>query len=233
MGGRMNRSNKARWVLGVLLLTLLSLGTACREGLSDTRGPEIGTRLPSVLAEARMRNAPVGEPPAEGGWIVYVFSPLSPKSEANQKHVEELARSLPSDWVLLAVATEAEGARAFCERLHVTVPVLTQMPAATLKAYKISAAPGSTLRTYLLDKDWRLLEVLEGPYRGKVAEKLAARFKTRPSSEAPPMERPAGGPSSPNLCRDRQQSPYSRGSKADALGVKLRCGPEGVWGPAA
>ncbi len=225
----MNRSNKARSGLGILLLALLSLGTACREGLSDTRRPEIGKRLPSVLAEARMRTAPVGEPPAQGGWIVYAFSPLSPKSGANQKQVEELARSLPSGWVLLTLSTETAGVSAFVERLRVTVPVLTQVPTATLKAYKVTASP----RTYVLDKDWKLLEVLDGPFEGKVVEKLAARFKPKPSGAGPQVDRPAGGPSSPNLCRDRQQNPYSRGSKADALGVKLRCGPEGVWGPAA
>ncbi len=229
----MNRSNKARWGRrwdrGTLLLALLSFGIACRAVGSDTRGPEIGKRLPSVLAEARMRNAPVGEPPAKDGWIVYAFSPLSPASDANQKRVEELARSLPPGWVLLALSPETDGVSAFVERLGVTVPVLTQVPAATLKAYKVTGTP----RTYVLDKDWKLLEILDGPFQGKVAEKLAARFKTKPSNTAPQVERPAGGPDSPNLCRDGQQHPYSRGSKADALGLQLRCGPEGVWMPGA
>lgn len=225
----MNRYKKDRRRPGIFLLALLVLVSAGRPGNGDTRKPAIGKPLPSVLAGARMRNAPVGEPPAQEGWIVYAFSPLSPKSEANQKHAEELARSLPGGWVLLALSTETEGVSAFCQRLHVTVPVLTQVPTATLKAYKATATP----RTYVLDKDWKLLEVLDGPFEGKVAEKLAARFKTRPSGETSPTNRPAGGPSSPNLCRDRQQNPYSRGSKADALGVKLRCGTEGVWGPAA
>lgn len=226
LGEGMNGSNKALRGRGLLLLALLSFGTACRDGISDTRSPEIGTRLPSVLAEARLRNAPVDEPPAESGWIVYAFSPLSPKSEASHKRVEELARSLPGGWVLLALSTETEGVSAFVERLRVTVPVLTQVPAATLKAYKITGTP----RTYVLDKDWKLLEILDGPFEGKVAKKLAARFK--PSNPRPQASRPAGGPNSPGLCRDQQQHPYSRGSKAEALGVKLRCGPEGVWGPA-
>lgn len=225
----MNRSSTARWGLGIFLMALLFLVSAWRPGNGDTSKPAIGTRLPSVLTQARMRNAPVGEPPATGGWIVYAFSPLSPKSDANQKHVEELARSLPHDWVLLSIATEADGARAFCERLHVTVPVLTQIPAATLKAYKVNSTP----RTYVLDQDWKLLEVLDGPFQGKVAEKLAARFKTTKTGAGPQGAPSSGGPSSPNLCRDRQQYPYSRGSKADALGMKLRCGTEGVWGPAA
>lgn len=233
----MSRSNKARWGRrwgrGTLLLALLSFGIACRAVDSDTRRPEIGTRLPSVLTQARLRNAPVGEPPARDGWIVYAFSPLSPASDDNQKRVEELARSLPRGWALLAVATEPEGVAAFCERLRVRVPVLTQVPAAILKAYKISSTPRSTPRTYVLDQDWKLLEVLEGPFEGKVAEKLAARFKTGPADAGPQVDRTAGGPSSPNLCRDHQQYPYSRGSKADALGVKLRCGPEGVWVPGA
>src|SRR5688572_3434808 len=188
MGNGMNRSNKARWGLEILLLALFSFGIACRAVNSDTRRPETGKRLPSVLAEARMRNAPVGEPPAKDGWIVYAFSPLSPKSEANQKRVEELARSLPRGWTLLAVSTETEGVSAFVERLRVTVPVLTQVPAAALKAYKVASTP----RTYVLDKDWKLLEVLDGPFEGKVAEKLAARFKTQPSSATPQADRPAG-----------------------------------------
>src|SRR5689334_22214143 len=167
----MNRSSGTPWGWGILLLALLSFGLACRTGNSETRRPEIGKRLPSVLAEARMRNAPVGEPPAKEGWVVYAFSPLAAASDTNQKHVEELARSLPAGWTLLAVATEAQGVPAFCERLRVRVPVLTQVPAATLKAYKATAAP----RTYVLDKDWKLLEVLDGPFEGKVAEKLTAR----------------------------------------------------------
>lgn len=230
VGNGMNRSNKARWSrrLGqnILLLALLFLVPAWRPGLGDTGKPAVGTRLPSVLTQARMRNAPVDEPPAKEGWIVYAFSPLSPKSEANQKHVEELARSLPAGWVLLAMSKETEGVSAFVERLSVRVPVLAQVPAATLKAYKVTATP----RTYVLDKDWKLLEILDGPFEGKVAQKLTARFK--PSNPRPQANRPAGGPDSPNLCRDHQQLPYSSGSKAGALGVKLRCGPEGVWVPA-
>ncbi len=230
MGTGMNRSNRTRWGRGICLLALLFLVPASRPGLGDTGKPSAGARLPGVLAGARMRNAPVGEPPAKEGWVIYAFSPLSPKSEANQKRVEELARSLPRGWALLAVSTETEGVPAFVERLRVTVPVLTQVPAATLKAYKISSTPGATPRTYILDKDWNLLEVLDGPFEGKVAKKLAARFK--PSNPGSEVNRLPGGPDSPSLCRDHQQSPYSRGSKADALGVKLRCGPEGVWMPA-
>jgi hypothetical protein len=231
MGNGMNRSNKVRWSRrwgqDILLLALLFLVPASQPVIGDTGRPAVGSRLPSVLTQARLRNAPVGEPPAQSGWIVYAFSPLSPKSEANQKRVEELARSLPSGWVLLAVSTEIEGVSAFAERLRVRVPVLTQVPAATLKAYKVTSTP----RTYVLDQDWKLLEVLDGPFEGKVAKKLAARFK--PSNPSPREDQPAGGPGSPNLCRDRQQNPYSRGSRADALGVKLQCGPEGVWVPAS
>ena len=235
MGNGMNRSNKAqwgrrwsrRWGRKILLLALLFLIPAWRPGLGDTGKAAVGSRLPSVLSQARMRNAPVGEPPAQSGWIVYAFSPLSPKSEANQKRVEELARSLPPGWVLLALSTETEGVSAFAERLRVRVPVLTQVPAATLKPYKVTNTP----RTYILDKDWKLLEVLDGPFEGKVAKTLAARFK--PSIPRAQADRPAGGPDSPNLCRDSQQAPYSPGSKADALGVKLRCGTGGVWMPAS
>lgn len=235
VGDGMNRSNKARWGRrwdsGILLLALLSFGTAWGASSSDAGTPETGTRLPSVLTGARLRNAPVGEPPAREGWIVYAFSPLSPKSEANQKRVEELARSLPRGWVLLAVSLETEGVSAFVERLHVKVPVLTQVPKAALTAYRVTSTP----RTYVLGKDWKLLEILDGPFEGKVAEKLAARFKTSQAGKragAAQSVPPGGTPPPPNLCRDGRQDLYSRGADADALGMKLRCGMEGVWVPA-
>ncbi len=215
----------------ILLLALLCLSSSYRSGSSDTRNPKVGARLPSVLTQARMRNAPVDEPPAKEGWIVYAFSPLSPKSEANQKRVEELARSLPRGWVLLALSTDTEGVAAFVERLQVTMPVLTQVPKPTLSAYKVS----STLRTYVLDKEWKLLEVLDGPFEGKVAKKLAARFKASQSgkpTETSQSSPPGGKPLPHNLCRDGNQAPYSRGSRVVALGTKLQCGMEGVWVPA-
>ncbi|HEV2855842.1 MAG TPA: hypothetical protein VHC97_23845 [Thermoanaerobaculia bacterium] len=219
-----------------LLLSALVLALGCDRLTVDIvrkdAEPEIGTRMPSVLAGARMRNAPVDEPPPQGGWIVYAFSPLSPESERNQGRVEQLARSLPRDWALLAVATEAQGVPAFCERLRVTVPVLTQVPAADLAAYRITSAP----RTYVLDRNWELMEVLDGPFDGEVAEKLAARFPAGPGSVKATnvAEGPPGGKPLPrSLCRDRRQGLYSRGSKADAFGVRLQCGAEGLWVPAS
>jgi hypothetical protein len=226
-------SHRKRTGRGILLLLVLALG--CDRLTVDVvrkdAGLEIGTRLPSVLAGARMRNAPVGEPAPQGGWIVYAFSPLSPESERNQGRVEELARTLPRDWALLAMATDAQGVPAFCERLHVTVPVLTQVPAADLAAYRITGTP----RTYVLDRDWKLLEVLDGPFEGEVAETLAARFPAGPGSgKAPDLAAgpPGGKPLPRGLCRDRHQGLYSRGSRADALGVQLQCGAEGLWVPA-
>lgn len=34
----------------------------------------MGSRLPSVLQEARMRNAPVGVDAPRGGWVVYALA---------------------------------------------------------------------------------------------------------------------------------------------------------------
>lgn len=216
----------------ISLAFLLALGLALADRGAGGSGirPDPGTPLPNLLALAHLRNAPVGEPPPKEGWLVYVFSPRSPKSEKSQARVEELARSLPDSWVLLAVATESQELPAFLERLHVTVPVLTQIPAKALSPYRIVSTP----RTYVLDKDWTLLEVLDGSLEGRVARKLAERF---PSSGSPAPARaqapPGGKPLPSNLCRDRQQYPYSRGANAEALGVKLRCGEGGYWVPGA
>jgi hypothetical protein len=204
-------------------------------GVSAAERPEIGSPLPSLLAEARMRNAPVEVAPPQGGWVVYAFSPASPASEKNSRSVEKLARALPPDWQLLAVATEPHGAQDFVERLHVTIPVLTQVAEKAVEAYRITSTP----RTYVLDKDWKLLEILDGPYEGEVAKKLAARFKVAlPAAAAGPDasrgQPPSAGPpsSARNLCLDRQQNVYSRGAKAEVLGWKFQCGPGGVWVPA-
>ncbi len=205
----------------------LSLSWAC----GAAGNPGIGSPLPSLLAEARMRNAPVEVAPPQGGWVVYAFSPASPASEKNSSSVEKLAKSLPPDWVLLAVATEAHGVQDFVDRLHVTVPVLTQVAEKALESYRVTSTP----RTYLLDKDWKLLEVLDGPYQGEVARKLAARFKVALPAAAAKGVGPGATPphAAQKLCLDRQQLGYSPGAKADALGLKIQCGPGGVWVPAA
>jgi len=216
----------------VSLALLLALGLALMDRGAGGGGirPDPGSRLPNLLALSQLRNAPVGAPAPKEGWIVYTFSPRSPKCEKNQEHVEELARSLPDSWALLAVATEPQDLPAFLERLHVTVPVLTQIPPKALSPYRIVSTP----RTYVLDKDWTLIEVLDGPFEGRVAKKLAERF---PSAGSPApghdLAPPGGKPLPSSLCRDRQQYPYSRGAAAEALGVKLRCGEGGVWVPGA
>jgi hypothetical protein len=219
---------KAR--ISLTLLLALGLVLADRGAVVGGIRPDPGARLPNLLALAHLRNAPVGKPAPKEGWLVYVFSPRSPKSEKNQARVEELARSLPDSWVLFAVATEPQELPAFLERLHVTVPVLTQIPAKALSPYRIVSTP----RTYVLDKDWTLIEVLDGPLEGRVARKLAERF---PSASSPAPARdlapPGGKPLPSSLCRDHQQYPYSRGASAEALGVKLRCGEGGVWVPGA
>jgi len=222
-----HRARRSRTGLGILLAFLLVLVSGRSSGDASSRKPRAGARLPSVLREARLRNAPVDEPPPSSGWIVYVFSPLDSGSGSQQARVEALTRSLPRGWALLSVATEAQGVPAFLERTRATVPVLTQVPAATLAAYRVTATP----RTYVLDRDWKLLDVLDGPWEGKVAKELAARFGT--FGGVPPAGTAADSSLPRNLCRDRQQLPYSRGARADALGVKLQCGMEGIWMPAS
>lgn len=197
---------------------------------ADSGGPAIGARLPNVVERAQVRNAPIQEPAPNQGWVVYAFSPSSPASEKDSRNVEALAQVLPRGWTFLTVATEPQGVPAFVERLHVTVPVLTNVPASTLAAYRIDKVP----RTFILDKDWKLLELLDGPFAGAVAAKLASRFKV-----ALPSTHQLSGPSTevkkwpPGLCLDRQQHPYSRGARAEGLGLKFECGAGGLWLPAS
>lgn len=206
------------WVLGVL--------GACRE--SDAKGPEIGSRLPSLVSEARLRNAPVGAPAPGNGWLVYFFSPGSSASKDNSARVEALARSLPAGWAFLAVATEEEGLAAFLDRLRVTVPVATQIPRESLAAYQVTAVP----RTYVLDRDWKLVEVLDGAYDGEAVDRLQALLKVPVPS--PAQETAAPSPQfPPGVCLDGDQAPYSRGAKADVFGQVFQCGAGGLWIPAA
>lgn len=218
---------------GVLLLAASGLGNMAEAG----RGlPKIGARMPDLIQESRMRNAPVDVKAPRGGWVIYVFSPHSSSCGKNVGTVEQLARSLPPDWILLSVSMEAQGVPDFVARHGVTVPVLTQVPEKTLGQYRITGTP----RTYILDKDWKLVEILEGAFQGKVARKLETRFKVKlppPAGAAPVQDRPdpapqgsAAGPA--GLCLDRQQGKYSRGAKADVLGLTFRCGAGGVWVPA-
>lgn len=235
MRGKQRRAQERR---NHLLLVLLGAGLIVGlpgTGASAAGIPQIGSPLPSLLAEARMRNAPVEVAPPQMGWVIYAFSPASTSSEKNIRSVEKLARALPPDWMLLAVATEPHGVQELIDRLHVTFPVLTQVAERALAGYHITGTP----RTYVLDKDWKLLETLDGPYEGEVARKLAARFKVALSAVAAGPDAgqgpsqgagPAGG--AHNLCLDRQQNVYSRGAKADVVGWKFQCGPGGVWVPA-
>lgn len=161
--------------------------------------------------------------------MIYVFAPGTAVPERNQEKVEALARALPADWVLLSVATDAKAVPAFMERLRVTVPVLTQVPEKVLAAYGRRGA----IRTYILDRDWKLLESLEGPFEGKVAKRLADRFQVtwKPSPERAAAAPVAGvGEERPRpMCRDAGQQEYSRGAKANALGLEIRCGLGGLW----
>ena len=238
---------RRRIACGFVLLSLVSLEffAGCRgpaTGGREAGGPEIGSRLPSLLHAMQMRNAPVDVAPPKGGWVIYVFSPGSAESARNNGRVEALAGALPADWILLSVPTGTREVPAFLERVHVTVPVLTRVPEATLAAYRVTRTP----RTYILDPDWQLLEVMDGQLEGAVAEKLAARFNVAlplsgQASRGPELAQGApdegsGSRSrsrSRNLCRDVHQNPYSRGARANGLGLKLQCGAGGVWLPAA
>lgn len=225
---------KARLERFALLLGLASLSTllACQK--SDLEGPEVGAQLPNLLHEARLRNAPVGAEAPRAGWVVYAFSPQSSSCVENSARVESLADSLTSDWAFLAVATEEEGLAPFLDRLRVTVPVVTQTPQEILAAYQLTGSP----RTYILDRDWKLLAVLDGAYRGEVADRLASLLNV-------PIERSATGTSPPQdgspprqrfppgVCLDNDQDPYSPGAKADVLGQLFQCASGGVWIPAA
>jgi hypothetical protein len=219
--------------LALVSIVLLGYGTG-----NDARGrlPAIGSRLPNVLPRALMRNAPVNAPPPQKGWIVYVFSPGSAASRRNSGNVEQLAHTMPADWAFLAVATEENGLEEFLKQHRVTVPVLTQVPVGSLAAYGIQSTP----RTYILDRDWKLLEVLGGELKGKTASRLAARIgiplpRSGEGSEGPrpAPNQPDGGSKLRNLCLDGEQRPYSRGAEADALGLKFRCQAGGVWAAAA
>lgn len=216
----------------VCLAVLLGwLGTfpGCRHqdsGKGDP-APEIGSRLPNLLEGSRLRNAPVGVPAPQGGWVVYAFAPSCPSCAADFSRIEALAASLPADWVLLSISTGPEGLSSYLEPLHVTVPVLDQVPVEALAEYRIASLP----RTYILSSDWELLEVLNGAWQGEVAESLGNRFKV---AWKPALEKgQSGGPGKwpDHLCLDARQGPYSRGAKADVFGLRFRCGEGGVWLP--
>lgn len=231
---RENRREALRgWsVLSVFIaLAGLVIFAGCRPSRPGRGIPEVGSQLPNLLQGVRMRNAPVGAAAPGKGWVVYAFSPRSAASEADVGTVESLARSLPPDWGWLAMAVEDEGLPEFLERLHVTVPVLTQIPPETLAAYQVTPAP----RTYVLDEEWKLLEAVEGPLKGEAAEKLADRFKVTVTPAAVPGSPDPAEKSlqdlPPNLCLDKRQRPYSRGAQADVLGLQFRCGPGGLWIP--
>jgi hypothetical protein len=149
--------------------------------------------------------------------------------EENSSRVETLARALPPGWLLLGVAVEDEGLADFLDRLHVTIPVAAQVDQAALAAYHVDATP----RTYILDQNWRLLEVLDGPFETEATKSLEERFHTHlalDGASATPRE----GPDlrGKGLCFDHQQHPYSPGAKAAALGLPIRCGAGGAWLPA-
>src|SRR5215207_4427725 len=100
------------------LLSLVSLDffAGCRgpaTGGREAGRPEIGSRLPSLLQEMQMRNAPVDVAPPKGGWVIYVFSPGSAESARNNGSVEALAGALPADWILLSVPTGTREVPAF------------------------------------------------------------------------------------------------------------------------
>lgn len=222
-----------------LIAVFLCLGTllGCRlseRGRGD-RELEPGLQLPNLLREGQLRNAPIGIAAPRDGWIVYAFSPDSSLCERNSRSVEHLASSLSPDWALLSVATDDKALLPLTQRLNVTIPVLTRVPERDLAKYKIDRTP----RTYILNQDWKLLEVLDGPYQGQVAERLSRRFNVRltpPKTDSTVSAGSAQTWDQPQedfrrLCLDRQQKRYSPGAKVTALGLRLECGPGGLWIP--
>jgi hypothetical protein len=222
---------KRRALMAVGGVLLLAGSGICTLAEGSPGLPKIGSRLPDLIQEARMRNAPVDVKAPRGGWVIYVFSPGSSSCSKNAGSVEQLARSLPPDWVLLSVATEAQGVAEFVDRHRVTVPVLTQVPEKVLGQYRITGTP----RTYILEESWQLVEILEGAFQGQVARRLETRFKVKLPAPAAPAQSstpPRSKPGSASLCLDMRQGRYSHGAKADVLGFTFRCGAGGVWVPA-
>jgi hypothetical protein len=183
-----------------------------------------GSQLPNLLVGSSLRNAPV-DAPAPRGWVVYAFRPDCRACERAMNEARSLASALPSDWAFLAALPgKPEEVEPFLAGRHLTLPVLTQIPAPTLAAYRISREPA----VFVLDRDWRILEVQTGPLDHRRAQALASRLKValRPTSGD---TKPSAPDKPGTLCRDQRQAPYSRGAKAEALGQRFRCGPGGVW----
>ena len=182
-------------------------------------------QLPDLPQEGRMRNAPVGVSAPRKGWILYADSPNSSLAARDRRDIATLARALPPDWAFLVIAKVED------EPLDVSVPVLTRLPENDLAKYRLPQSP----RTYVLDRDWKLLEVLDGPYEGEVAKRLERRLdrQLRPSADGiARIDRRQNQPDRfRNLCLDMQQRPYSPGAKVEALGLTLECGPGGLWAP--
>jgi len=201
--------------------------------LGATATPKVGSQLPNLLLEAKIRNLPVQAEAPRNGWIVYIFSPSSAAAQKNAASAEQLAGSLPSDWSFLSVADADNGLPGFLEKFHVTSPVLFQLSTKTLALYAGSKTP----RTYILDKDWKLVEVLDGPFDGAVAKKLSTRLKVdvkqtpaKGSPAAPAAAERPSGLSADNLCLDRQQRTYSSGARANAFGFRFVCAMTGgAW----
>ena len=222
----------------IAVLAFLSAFGGCQKARQDENAlPEIGTQMPSLLEGARLLNAPVGVGLPEKGWVIYAFSPKSSSCAENSSSIEALADSLPRDWALISVSTEDDGLLPFLARNHLTIPVLPQASREALAQYRVVSTP----RTYILDKDWKLLEVLDGAFRGEVAARLSARFgvpiqpasvegsSARAQDRADTQDQEIGRPA--RLCLDSEQRPYSRGAKAEVFGELFECGVGGVWIP--
>jgi hypothetical protein len=213
-----------RTAAALLLASSLSaateMGPGCRSVAAAPLKP--GTRLPNLLAGADLRNAPVGSP-APQGWVIYVLPPNCAACEKTLGEAVRLASSLPPEWAFLtAVPGKPEQVEPFLTRLGLTSPLAARIPQPTLAAFRIAGEPV----VYVLDRDWRLLKAYAGPLDSKRAQELASRFKVALASGP----KPPAAPSKPgNLCLDQQQAPYSRGAKAEALGLRFRCSPGGVW----
>jgi hypothetical protein len=230
---RISARNAALWA-SAAVLSLMSWASGCRGTDRDAVDRSlVGSEVPNLLQSGRLRNAPVDSPAPPAGWVLYAFSPGSPACAQNAPNVARLAASLQPGWALLAVAVESRGLPRFLERFHVTLPVLMDVPLAELAKLRVTATP----RTYILDPQWKVLEVLDGPFEGSVASRLVQRLHPRPgprlqagAAAAPaPQNDPDLSVTSTKLCLDAQQRPYSPGAVATALGTKLECKPGGTW----
>lgn len=229
-----------RWRPDWILVVLLGLSGAANvylaSALSRSRAQpgelKVGSKMPDLLVgPVRFRNAPVDSAIPSAGWVVYFFSPRCEWCRKNSASLETLNRSLPAGWRLIAVSLDENGLDKFIDDFRVTVPVVSRVRPESVETYRVLGTP----RTYLLNRDWALLEVLGGAYTGAVAERLRERFNVSLDLSNAPTDSPAAlapasaAAGSSRLCLDEKQNTYSTGARAEILGEAYRCATGGEW----